>query len=201
MKLNRRMVLIILLLAGMAVVIHFMVTKNNKPSSPKPSPSEAVTISPTAPPEQQSAAAAYNSVNMEVMKLLEEGGEPDYSGYYAGAYVDGDGKLTIYLTEDIVEVRAYFIELADYKDTEFEIAQYPYSHLLEVMEVCNYADQQAFEETGFVVAGIDEVNNCVKVALREPTDEKIAAFKELIANSDCMVFEEYPFFPQESGDE
>lgn len=201
MKLNRRMVLIILLLAGMAIVIHFMVTKSNTPSSPKPDPNGTVTISPTDPPEQQSAAAAYNSVRMQIMKLMEEGGEPDYSDYYAGAGVDSDGKLTIYLTEDIVEARAYFIELAEYEDTEIELVKYPYSYLLEVMEACNYADQQAFEDTGFVVAGIDEVNNCVKVGLRELTEEKTAAFKELIADSECIVFEEYPTFPQESGEE
>jgi len=77
-------------------------------------------------------------------------------------------------------------------DIEFVTALFPYTQLLEVMEMCNYCDQHVADETGFVVAGIDEANNRVVVGLREVTEEKVALFREKIADSACISFEEYP---------
>jgi len=118
-----------------------------------------------------------------------------YPDYYAGSYVDDDGELVVLVKEDTADNIATIKLLTSNPDIQTKKAHYSLNELKGVKnEIAKYFDMDTTGATKEIVdsivgVGTDEMNNRVNVCMENLSEEKIAAFKILVSDSEMVTFE------------
>ena len=119
-----------------------------------------------------------------------------YPSYFGGAFLSEHLKFVITATNDDIAIRKDFEERINSSDFIFRKVQFPYIHLIEIINKLEgfLADMSVPSNhpvlIDFVGAYPDVVDNRVRVTLRHATDKVVEAFKKDISNSPAVVFEE-----------
>lgn len=137
---------------------------------------------------QENACTAYEEL-MDSFPESRATGQKIYPDYYGGSYINDNGKLVIYITEgtDIPT------PLNNDENVVYEICDYSYNELLDVMDALNAfkfehgADSVAKNYNMF---GLYDADNRVIVQLDNLSDETIEDFKKLVCDSEAIVFEQ-----------
>lgn len=137
---------------------------------------------------QENAAAAYDELLASFSTTYSNFGEKVYPDYYGGSYVNDDGQLVIYVTDDMQRPAA----LSDNADVIYVPCTYSYNELLSVMDTLNdykFSHPNDIVANNFNEFGLYDSENRVIVKLDDLSDESIKEFKENVCDSDVIEFE------------
>ena len=124
----------------------------------------------------------------------------NYPDYYAGSYIDDDGKLAVMLTDNSPEIRQALTDAAGNSAVRFESATYSYEELTQMANVIyeKMKENQLSKKDGTHQPNIcDDIRyamllddqNVISVNIHGLTEEKIQSFKNEILDSSAIVFE------------
>lgn len=137
--------------------------------------------------KQQKSIAYYQRILEEATDLSIKKNE-SIDDLYGGAYIDSDGKLKVY----IKDMKSDFVKKINAVSSEIEVCLGEYT-LKELTEIKNEIDNfqrnrsDKFGET-FHAWWLDDSANRIIVAFDELTDEKIKIFKNIVIDSNAIVF-------------
>lgn len=119
-------------------------------------------------------------------------GEIVYPRYYSGAYIDGEGVLTVLVTDASEKCISDLQRRA--KSSAFKVKECNYS-LDELMELkdelsIKFKNKELKKEIGWVSVGIVLRDNKVEVRLSDCSDLYIEKFKTLVSGSPMIQFVE-----------
>lgn len=123
-----------------------------------------------------------------------------YPDYYAGSYIDDNGKLAVMLTDNAPEIRQALMDAAGNSAVRFESATYSYEELTQIANIIyeKIKENEQSKKNGTHQPNIcDDIRyamllddkNVISVNIHELTEEKIQAFKNEIVVSDAIIFE------------
>ena len=123
-----------------------------------------------------------------------------YPDYYAGSYIDGNGKLAVMLTDNTPEIRQTLTEAAGNSAVRFESAAYSHEELTQMMDIISAKIETNLEnqKRGTHQPNIcDDIRyfmllddqNAISVSIFNLTAEKIQNFKNEILDSEAIIFE------------
>lgn len=128
-----------------------------------------------------------------------------YPEYYAGSYLDDQGKLVICITDDNENIKKTFIDAAESSDLQFKKVDNSYKTLSELQDKITKIfdssynkyimnDYSADDITKEMIKSITSIsivnrNNGIVVSMQDITDEKIDSFKKLFGDDDRITFE------------
>ncbi|MCC2600309.1 hypothetical protein [Sphingobacterium sp. FBM7-1] len=115
-----------------------------------------------------------------------------YPESYGGAYIDGDGKLVICVTDSSTNARSFSHYVND-SNTRLKATQYPLNTLKDVMERMNahikeHPDGAIAKNIDFFA--IDEQANRVIVDVKQLDKGYEVRLRNLIADASCVVFQD-----------
>lgn len=130
----------------------------------------------------------------------------NYPDYYAGAYIDSDGELTVLLTNTHQSTKDEVAELTRNQTIKTAFAVESYNvleaqsnlifntainlrNLISASENLMVDDEISNLSLSFIGCGIDEEQNKVVVSLTDTSTENISAFKKYISNYSRVYFE------------
>ncbi len=137
---------------------------------------------------QVKARENYNNImNALSVNLAED--KPNYPNTYGGAYINSDGNLVVYMTEE--HFKDNLKNLKDSKDIIFENCKYSYNKLTDLMNVMN---KYVLENNNDITLnikefGIKDDKNCIVVRLSDCSNEKVDDFKKQILDEEAIQFE------------
>lgn len=160
----------------------------------------------TADYTPQGNKKSNEAVSNELFNKLMEGFTPDwmerefdpsiYPIFYAGSFINDQGKFVIAVTENNEQNRKALADLMGSDDFIIQEVEYSYADLLRIMnkideflansEIAN--DNPAL--VNFAGAYPDVVDNRVRVTFLKVNDDVISAFKNDVSNSPAIIFEE-----------
>lgn len=128
----------------------------------------------------------------------------DYPDYYAGAYIQEDGKLVVLLTEVSKTHSDSICSLIRSSDVVFKTASVPYNDLVsqrdDIIQTYERLKNNSLENTidddlstllnSFIGIGIEERNNRIEVSLTDTSAENIDAFREYLSSYEHISFEQ-----------
>lgn len=138
---------------------------------------------------QENAAASYDELMSSFSCTYSGNGEKIYPDYYGGSYINDEGQLVVYVTNDVQRPTV----LSDNSDVIYEPCAYSYNELLSVMETLNdykfsYPDDAI--ANNFNQFGLYDSENRVIVRLDDLSDERVNEFKENVCDSDAIEFKQ-----------
>jgi len=132
----------------------------------------------------------YEDTNKSLIKKSELTFE-DYPSYYGGAYINRDGNLTIYVTEELEKCKHKIATAIQKKDCTLKRCQYSYKDMLQVkkeIEKYNLENPNDHIFKNITAYGISDMENFIFVEMEDFNNENITLFKEKICNSPMIVF-------------
>lgn len=139
---------------------------------------------------QSNSGELYEKLNMS-FGPIEKRKSSDYLDNYGGAYINDDGKLVIYITEEVNTNKAMFIERIGTKDVLFEPCKFSFRTLTEIIDDLNEFKMKKAHEpicSNFNVFLLDDVKNRIIVELDEHNEEQITAFRNHVLDSPAIEF-------------
>ena len=117
----------------------------------------------------------------------------NYPDYYAGAYLNEEGKLVIKTTTSSTSARRSIRSATKNENVIFEDAEYSYAELTELKDaIFEYMEDHSTKgRLPIRGCGIDDELNRVIIFIEEMTDEKIAAVKAVV-DSPAIQFTSIP---------
>ncbi len=129
---------------------------------------------------------------------------PDYPDYYAGAYIQEDGKLVVLLTEVSKTHSDSICSLTRSSDVIFKTASVPYndlvSHRDDIIQTYESLKNNSLENriaddlstllNSFIGIGIEEQNNRIVVTLTDTSAENIDSFRKYLSSYEHIFFEQ-----------
>ncbi len=129
---------------------------------------------------------------------------PDYPDYYAGAYIQEDGKLVVLLTEVSKTHSDSICSLTRSSDVIFKTASVPYndlvSHRDDIIQTYESLKNNSLENRiaddlstlldSFIGIGIEERNNRIVVTLTDTSAENIDSFRKYLSSYEHIFFEQ-----------
>lgn len=127
----------------------------------------------------------------------------DYPDYYAGAYIQEDGKLVVLLTEVSKTHSDSICSLIRSSDVIFKTASVPYndlvSHRDDIIQTYESLKNNSLENriaddlstllNSFIGIGIEEQNNRIVVTLTDTSAENIDSFRKYLSSYEHIFFE------------
>ena len=127
----------------------------------------------------------------------------DYPDYYAGAYIQEDGKLVVLLTEVSKTHSDSICSLIRSSDVIFKTASVPYndlvSHRDDIIQTYERLKNNSLENCiaddlstlldSFIGIGIEERNNRIVVTLTDTSAENIDSFRKYLSSYEHIFFE------------
>ncbi|MBD5089647.1 MAG: hypothetical protein HDT30_12720 [Clostridiales bacterium] len=140
--------------------------------------------------EQDKALIEYN--NLMESYITEVGEEPNYPDYYAGAYVDSEGMLTVCTTSMAKKIKNKIYDATESKEIKIEEKENSYDELLKVKsfieeKISNISKEKGVLEDICAVA-IDDKNNVVVVEVRNLNELKQRNLESLFGDSDQIEY-------------
>lgn len=138
---------------------------------------------------QENAAAAYDELMASFATTYSNSGEKVYPDYYGGSYINDDGQLVVYVTDDTQRPAA----LSDNVNVIYEPCAYSYNELRSVMDILNdykFSHPDDAIANNFNEFGLYDSENRVIVKLDDLSDESIKEFKENVCDSGVIEFEQ-----------
>jgi len=121
----------------------------------------------------------------------------DYPDYYGGSYVGDDGKLVIYVVGNLDECQVEIGKIIENND-DYVLKQglYSYKELLELKE--QFDELELTKEQKEIFANItaygpNDMDNLLMVEMNILDKEHISKFKQLISDSEMIVFKQGHF--------
>lgn len=147
--------------------------------------------------EAQPESQKYTDDSYTVSGIAESG----FPDFYAGAYVNQNQNLVVLISDDHAGTAAslaaseqMIAAAAGSSDLIYASAAHPYSELVSIMDdIYQYQTLSAEQkDPRFTVLSyyIDDYHNCVSVGMEHIDAESIAAFREVVCDSDAVVFEQ-----------
>lgn len=126
-----------------------------------------------------------------------------YPDYYAGSYIDNDGKLAVMLTENAPEIRQTLSAAAGNSAVRFESAQYSYEELTQIMNLINSKIEKNLQSKkdgthqpnfcdSITGAALYDDKNIIEVYIKDLNITKVQSFQNNILNSNAIVLKETP---------
>lgn len=139
---------------------------------------------------QDEVLMEYN--NLMESYITEPGKEPDYPDYYAGAYVDSEGTLTVCTTSTAKKIKNKIYDATDSKELKIEKKENSYDELLEVKSFIEEKISSVSNEKGVVgdicAVAIDDKNNVVVVEVRNLDELKQRNLESLFGDSEQIEY-------------
>ena len=115
----------------------------------------------------------------------------DYPDYYGGAYINKDGNLTIYVTEEVEKCRYQIEKATKKKECILKRCHYSYKEMLQVKKeiekyCCDNPDDQSVKN--LIAYGISDMENLIFVEMEDLSPEQISLFKKNICDASMLVF-------------
>lgn len=138
---------------------------------------------------QENASNAYDELMAQFVTGYSDVSEKSYPDYYGGSYINEDGQLVVYITEN----KDTALALSENDNVIYESCKYSYNELLSVMDELNSYKLRRSGDTiasNFNEFGLYDSENRVIVKLDNLSNESIAEFKENVCDSDAIEFEQ-----------
>ena len=115
----------------------------------------------------------------------------DYPDYYGGSYINGDGKLVVFLKGEIESTKATLIRLIGENDIIYTQGNYSYTELNNVLTkitsfISSNKDSQIAKNIRYYY--LNDFENCVVVELDKSNEMEIKEFKSEVVNFSGIVF-------------
>lgn len=140
--------------------------------------------------EQDKALIEYN--NLMESYITEVGEEPNYPDYYAGAYVDSEGMLTVCTTSMAKKIKNKIYDATESKEIKIEEKENSYDELLKVKSFIEEKISNISKEKGVLgdicAVAIDDKNNVVVVEVRNLDELKQRNLESLFGDSDQIEY-------------
>lgn len=136
---------------------------------------------------QESAAAAYDELMTSFSSTYSN--EKIYPDYYGGSYINDNGKLVVYVTNEGSQPTI----LQSNEDVIYEPCTYSYNELLSVMDELNeykFNQSDTAIANGFNEFGLYDSENSIIVKLDDLSEQSIKEFKENVSDSEAIKFEQ-----------
>lgn len=138
---------------------------------------------------QENAAVTYERLISSFPSTRSNSGEKLYPDYYGGSYINDNGQLVVYVTDETARPEV----LSDNTDVIYKPCTYSYNELVSVMDDLNdykFSNSDDSIANNFNEFGLYDSENCVIVKLDELSEERIQEFKEKVSDSDAIEFEQ-----------
>jgi len=132
----------------------------------------------------------YDDINEAFVGKTELTSE-DYPDYYGGAYINNDGELTIYITEEVETCKDKIEAATGKKNCIMKRCRYSYKDMLKVKEEIEKHGFDSQNEPIFkniTAYGVSDMENFVFVEMDDLTPEQITLFKEKVSDSELIIF-------------
>lgn len=125
-----------------------------------------------------------------------------YNDYYAGSYMDDNGELVVKVTENSSEIVDEIESVTDNENINIKTANFSYNELNEINDLISKKMLQKSDNSTLLSekekeiiefissTRISQEQNKVIVAIKEISNDKIAAFKKYITASTAVTFEQ-----------
>ena len=153
----------------------------------------------------ESQSITQSQLLMTELKHQKLGNEMtlDYPDYYAGAYIQEDGKLVVLLTEVSKTHSDSICSLIRSSDVIFKTASVSYndlvSHRDDIIQTYESLKNNSLENRiaddlstlldSFIGIGIEEQNNRIVVTLTDTSAENIDSFRKYLSSYEHIFFE------------
>lgn len=139
---------------------------------------------------QDEAVIEYN--NLMESYITKVGGEPNYPDYYAGAYVDTEGTLTVCTTSTAKKIKNKIYDATENKEIKIEERENSYNELLKIKtyieeKISNDSDEKKILEDICTVA-VDDRNNVVVVEVQNLDGLKQKRLESLFENFEQIEY-------------
>lgn len=140
--------------------------------------------------DESKSLDVFEELNGTFVNYVRATGEIAYPRYYSGAYIDGEGALTVLVTDTSEKSISDLQQRA--KSSAFKVKECKYS-LDELRELkdelsIKFKNKELKKETGWVSVGIVLRDNKVEVRLSDCSDLYIEKFKTLVSDSPMIQF-------------
>lgn len=117
----------------------------------------------------------------------------DYPDYYGGSYINGNGKLVVFLKGEIESTKATLIRLIGENDVIYTQGNYSYTELNNVLTkitsfISSNKDSQIAKNIRYYY--LNDFENCVVVELDKSNEMEIKEFKSEVVNFSGIVFKQ-----------
>lgn len=140
---------------------------------------------------QEDGMTAYENL----MKFFEttpiSDQEQKYPDYYGGSYIDENGNLVVYVTDETAEQTIAVLAESLGNSTVYKECNYSFNELHSIMDTINNFMRNPTNKalaTNIRQFCILDAQNIVEVKIRDISDEQIELFKKEIVDSDAIVF-------------
>ena len=138
---------------------------------------------------QDSAAMAYDTLMDSFSNPDVKSGGKIYPDSYGGAYINDDGQLVVYVTDETQTPEV----LSDNPTVIYAPCTYSYNELQSIMDELNAYKANHPDDAiaaNFNEFGLYDSENRVIVKLDDLSEERIEEFKENVCDSDAIVFQQ-----------
>lgn len=139
---------------------------------------------------QTEVLTEYN--NLMESYITEPGKEPNYPDYYAGAYVDTEGTLTVCTTSTAKKIKNKIYDATDSKGLKIEKKENSYDELLEMKSLIEEKILSVSNEKGVVgdicAVAIDDKNNVVVVEVKNLDELKQKSLESLFGDFEQIEY-------------
>lgn len=128
----------------------------------------------------------------------------EYPEYYGGAYIDGNDKLVIYITEDAkTNLKSLLANTIKSQDFIIQKAKYSYNTLNGIMDKVNefkINNPDSPVSDNFLCYYLSDSDNEIVVELQRFDENSIRTFKQDVCNSDAIRFVQANGIPYDIAD-
>ena len=115
----------------------------------------------------------------------------DYPDYYGGSYINGNGKLVVFLKGEIESTKATLIRLIGENDVIYTQGNYSYTELNNVLTkitsfISSNKDSQIAKNIRYYY--LNDFENCVVVELDKSNEMEIKEFKSEVTPTVCRLY-------------
>ncbi len=121
-----------------------------------------------------------------------------YPDYYAGSYIDDDGRLAVMLTDNAPEIRQALTDAAGNSAVRFEPATYSYEELTQIMNLINSKIEENLRSKkdgthqsnvcdSITGAALYDDKNIIEVYIKDIDTKKVQSFKTNIIDSGAII--------------